>query len=272
MIDKILRNIIEKQIVGDDVAILMGGGADSATLLFTCLRLNKKPHGYSFYIEGQPSYDSKKAEEICKIFDVPFTPIPLPKDNLVDDFKLLAKKYKCRKKTHFECIWPFIYTFPKIKEKYVTTGVGADSHYVLSKKGMMHFKQTIQLMDEYRYDYFHQENPGALDQLKQFCDEYDKTLCVPYFEKEVYDYFYGKSWDEINRPYQKYLIKSRFSEFEKIKVKPHVNYQLCAGIPELFETLLDNKRINLYNRTRIMDVCRDWWKLNNSESTLEEFL
>ena len=35
----------------------------------------------------------------------------------------------------------------------------------------MHFKQTIQLMDEYRYDYFHQENPGALDQLKQFCDE-----------------------------------------------------------------------------------------------------
>ena len=48
MIDKILRNIIEKQIVDDDVAILMGGGADSATLLFTCLRLNKKPHGYSF--------------------------------------------------------------------------------------------------------------------------------------------------------------------------------------------------------------------------------
>ena len=35
MIDKILRDIVEKQIPGDDVAILMGGGADSATLLFT---------------------------------------------------------------------------------------------------------------------------------------------------------------------------------------------------------------------------------------------
>ena len=43
MIDKILRDIVEKQIPGDDVAILMGGGADSATLLFTCLRLGKKP-------------------------------------------------------------------------------------------------------------------------------------------------------------------------------------------------------------------------------------
>ena len=55
MIDKILNDIVEKQITGDDVAILMGGGVDSATLLFTCLRLNKKPHGYSFHMEDKPS-------------------------------------------------------------------------------------------------------------------------------------------------------------------------------------------------------------------------
>ncbi len=272
MIDKILSEIIEKQVLGDDVAILMGGGVDAATLLFTCLRLNKNPHGYSFYIEGQSSYDSEKAEEICKTFDIPFTPIPLPTNNLVSDFKLLASKYKCRKKTHFECIWPFIYTFPKVKEKYILTGVGADSHYVLSKKGMMHYKDTIELMDEYRYDYFSQENPGALDQLRQFCDEYDKILCVPYFEKEVYDCFYGKSWEEINRPYQKYLVKSRFDEFKKIKVKPHINYQLCAKIPELFETLIENKEINFKRRSRVMDMCRDWRKLNKVENTLKEFL
>ena len=70
MIDKILKEIIEKQVLGDDVAILMGGGVDATTLLFTCLRLNNNPHGYSFYIEGQSSYDSEKAEEICKIFDL----------------------------------------------------------------------------------------------------------------------------------------------------------------------------------------------------------
>ena len=54
-------------------------------------------------------------------------------DNLVEDFKTLATKYNCKKKTHFECTFPFIYLFPKIKEKYILTGVG-DSHYVLSKK------------------------------------------------------------------------------------------------------------------------------------------
>ena len=35
-------------------------------------------------------------------------------------------------------------------------------------------------------------------------------------EKEVYDYFYDRSWEEINKPYQKALIKERFEEFKKI--------------------------------------------------------
>ena len=59
-------------------------------------------------------------------------------------------------------------------------------------------------------------------------------------------------------------------------LKKHSNVKIATGENGYhfahFETLLDNKRINLYNRTRIMDVCRDWWKLNNSEITLEEFL
>ena len=94
-------------------------------------------------------------------------------------------------------------------------------------------------------------------------------LCVPYFEPEVYDYFYDRSWEEINKPYQKALIKDRFDEFKKIKVKPHINYQLCAEIDKLFENLIDNKEININNRTRVMDICRDWSKLVESTGSLE---
>ena len=44
----------------------------------------------------------------------------------------------------------------------------------------------------------------SMDQLRQFCNEYDKVLSVDlYFEKEVYDYFYDKSWEEINKSFQK---------------------------------------------------------------------
>ncbi len=262
MIDKILKEIVKKDIKGDDVAIFMGGGADAATLLFACLQLNKKPVGYSFFLDGKPSYDSLKAQEICEIFNVPFVPVPLSTNNLVKDFKSLAIKYNCQKKTHFECTFPFIYLFPMIKEKYVLTGVGADSHYVLSKKGMIHFKHTVELMNKFRWNYFHNTpNVGGLNQLKQFCDEYDKVLSIPYFEKEVYDYFYDMSWNEINKPTQKHLIKKCYKEFDKIKVKPHINYQLCAEIDHYFEKLIDIKEINFKNRKRVMDICRDWYTL-----------
>ena len=75
-IDVILTDIVKEQIPGDDVALLMGGGVDSATLLFTCLRLNKKPHGYSFFMEGKITYDSTKAEEICKSFVENLSAVP----------------------------------------------------------------------------------------------------------------------------------------------------------------------------------------------------
>ena len=58
----------------------------------------------------------------------------------------------------------------------------------------------------------------------------------------------------------------------KIKIKGHINYQLCAKVDKLFEKLLDNKTINLYNRKRVMDICRDWYNINQSKASLESFL
>ena len=48
MIDRLLRNIVGNETGGHDVAILMSGGTDSCTLLFTALRLGKKVHCYTF--------------------------------------------------------------------------------------------------------------------------------------------------------------------------------------------------------------------------------
>lgn len=60
--------------------------------------------------------------------------IDLPEVNIVNDFKLLASKYNCKKKTQYECTWPYIYTFPIIKEKYILSGLAADGYYGVSKK------------------------------------------------------------------------------------------------------------------------------------------
>ena len=126
---------------------------------------------------------------------------------------------------------------------------------------MIHYRHTLELMKKFRFDYFNQLNAAGLLQLKQFCSENNKVLYSPYFEKDVYNYFYDKTWEEINKPKQKSLIRNKFPELEDLKLKPHINYQLCANVDTLFETLIDNKKINFKKRKRVMDICRDWSKI-----------
>ena len=53
--------------------------------------------------------------------DWKFMGITINTNQLVNDFKLLVE-LGCRKKTQFECIYPFLYIFLEIKEQYVLSG------------------------------------------------------------------------------------------------------------------------------------------------------
>ena len=273
MIHKLLEKIINEERQNEnDVAVLLSGGVDSNTCLFTSHRLGLNVHGYSFHVKGNPTYDSLKAQEVCEKFGFKFTSIEVPTENLVEDFKLMAYNYDCKKKVHFECTWPFLYMFPKIKEKVVISGVAADGHYGLSKKAMIHFKHTKEKFDQFRTDYFSSPNPAGVRQLEMLGKQYNKILIAPYLNQEVFDYFIQFDWDGINKPYEKHLIRQHFSEFDDLKLKKHLNLQLVAEIPIIFEKLLDNKEINIYHRKRIMDVCRDWSKLIENTGNLKEFI
>ena len=66
-------------------------------------------------------------------------------------------------------------------------------------------------------------------------------------------------------------MRDAFNEFKLVgNVKKHLNLQTDCGIISLFETLINNKDINFRGRKRVMDICRDWNLLNNT-NTLEEF-
>jgi hypothetical protein len=53
-------------------------------------------------------------------------------------------------------------------------------------------------------------------------------------------------------------------------VKKHINLQLGSGVDKLFETLINNKKINTNNRKRVMDICRDW-SIKVNKINLEDF-
>ena len=99
---------------------------------------------------------------------------------------------------------------------------------------------------------------------------------TPYLHSAVKEYFYLFNWEDLNKPFQKHHVRNAFHEFKRVgKIKNHLNLQIDSGIVNLFESLLFNKEINFKNRSRIMDVCRDWNLLNTTKgnsNTLEEFL
>lgn len=260
-IDKILEDYIEKNIPENEVAVLLSGGADSLSLAFASHKLGKKVHAYNFHLEGNVSYDTRKANIASGTFGWEITNIIVPRKNLIEDFKTLYKEYNCIKKTHYECTFPFLYIFPKIKEKYILSGVAADGWYGVSKKAMIHYREPKELFDKFRNDYFSISNPAGVVQQQMLSQKYNKVLIHPYlWVNEIKNFFMSYSHKELHNGVQKSHIRSAYKDyFNKIgKVKGHLNLQLVSDIDKLFETLMDIKEINFNNRKRVMDICRDW--------------
>ena len=138
MLRKLLEDHIKNNVPDSEVAVLLSGGVDSVSVGLAAESAGKEVHAYSFYLNGAPSYDFVKAAEIAHKRNWNFTPIVVPTNNLIQDWHRLVE-LKCRKKTHFECVFPFLYVYPQIEEKYVLTGWGADGYFGPSKKAMMRY-------------------------------------------------------------------------------------------------------------------------------------
>ena len=271
MINQILNQEVIKQVWDNDVAVLLSGGVDSISVAFAAMNARKKITAYSFHLDTHVSYDFLKAKEIAERFKWDFVGIVIPTENLVEDFHKLVK-LDCKKKTHFECVYPFLYVYPEIRERYVLSGWAADGYYGISKKAILNYKHTKELFDEFRDNYFKPDMQAGYKWHKKVADKYEKKFITPYLSESVKNYFYNMDWEDVNLPYQKHHVRNAFYQFKLIKnIKKHLNLQIDCGIVSLFETLIDNKEINFKNRKRVMDICKDWNLLNNT-NTLEEFL
>ena len=272
MINDILKNILRNQIEDKEVAVLLSGGVDSLSVAFAAEEIGLTVHAYSFHLDNHLAYDYQKAEEAASKFNWNFTGVTIPTANLKGDFRQLVE-LGCKKKTHFECVYPFLYVYPKITEKYVLSGWAADGYYGISKKAMMHYRETQELFDTFRKDYFKPNMRAGYNWHMKVVEMYDKIFVTPYLEDEVKDFFYSKSWEELNKPYQKHHVRDAFPQFQKLgKVKNHLNLQIDSKVTDLFEILLEDKEINFKKRKRIMDICRDWNSLNTTGNSLDEFL
>ena len=259
MIDTIITDIVRTEAPSDDVAVLMSGGIDSMTCAFSAQRLGKTVHTYTMKVNGVDNPDNLTARLAADIYGWDHHEIDVPVNNLKDDFMRLMRYYDCKKKTHVECTFPFLYVYPHIKEAHVLSGVAADGWYGVSKKANMHYKHTKELFDKFRTEYFGAENPAGILQQEQLAEEIEANLVAPYVRESVKEWMMQHDWDFFNKPFQKAPIVKAYPEFEEMpKRRRHANLQLVAGIPEHFETLLKDRELNYKNRQRTMDLVRDY--------------
>ena len=273
LIKDLLIDHIKNNVPDSEIAVLLSGGVDSVTVGLAAESADKEVHAYSFYLNGAPSYDFIKAAEVAHKRNWNFTPIVVPTENLIEDWHRLVE-LTCRKKTHFECVFPFLYVYPEIEEKYVLTGWGADGYFGPSKKAMMRYSsykkkrnyvayckehnQKRLNWNEFRLAYLDGDCAG-LKEHTNLATKHNKIHVTPYLDADVRKLLMSKSYKELNKPKQKYFIRSDFTELKKFgTIKPHQNLHLNAGVDKLFETLLNNTEINFKGRKRMMDVCRDW--------------
>lgn len=276
MIRKILQDHIKNNVPESEVAVMLSGGVDSISVAIAAQDVGKRIFAYTFNLKNSPSYDSLKAKEVSDKMGWDCSVIEVPTENLLDDWKILVD-HGCRKKTHFECVFPFLYVYPEVKQKYVLTGWGSDGYFQPGKKA---YKRYRDISTTKKYIEVHRKNPSGtprvtwsqfrtayldgdcagLSQHTNLVEKHNKIHVTPYLDPKVRELFWNKTWPQLNRPRQKEPVRADFPELEMFTIKNHENLHLNAGIPKIFEVLLDDPDINFLGRKRMMDVCRDWHK------------
>ena len=222
-------------------AVLLSSGVDSNSVLFACLELGIDVTAYSFTLEDRESRDFKYARETAKVLGVPFRAVKLKKSvSHLQGFMQYALKMGARSKPDFECFWPMLIAMRKIAKDgipWVLSATSADSHFALSKKASMHYRDKT---DAYRIAVFRKRNTGQKILLRTEAARLGVNYLTVYDGTRMCSELHGLSYDELNLPRQKQPIRDSFPEyFDRIKTTNHTNLQLGdSGIAEHFKILL----------------------------------
>jgi hypothetical protein len=254
--EKDINPIKFKQIISDIIkphdnyVIFLSSGIDSRSIFFESIEQKKNFKVCSFTMEGILSTDFLIAKQLCELYSIEFIPVYLSNDIEVLKGDLDAMyKLGCRKKTDYVCFWPFFKSYPLFKEETFFSGLFADGHFCLSKKGMIHFKSFPEI-DNFRKTYFIDKPSTQIKIHGNYCSNVKKQHVMPYLDKKIIDFFMGTKWEELNKPQQKNVIKEAYKNYNKdVKVFNHINLQLGdSGISTHFDKLLNDKQLNPNNK------------------------
>lgn len=256
MIEKLkalLSESIKTQLLGSiDVGLLFSGGTDSLSMLFTLLDQGIRPTLYTFRLSEHESMDSKVSKFVADKLGLKLvmTEIPFNINQLQKDVKYLITEFGSARKTVVQVTYPFLYIFPHVKEKFVVTGLSADSNYGTPKSMAIKFRDDFEGFKEYKKKIFSNIYTDGYYTINELAKKHDLKLIVPFRDPKVIDYLMNYSWRSLNFPRQKWFIVKGWQEhFNNLKVyRKNDNLQVGSKIRERMDKLLDTKLNDNYNR------------------------
>lgn len=251
-VKKVLKNTIKP--INEKFAILLSSGIDSRSIFFESIEQKKDFECYTFRLENVFSTDFLEAKSLCEQYGIKHNEIILPDSiEVLKKDLIILKDLGAKKKTDFECFWPFLYIYKAVKESVIISGLAADGHFCISKKGMIHFKDKPDVFRKITFG-----NPGYCQAVLHINYNEGKKHLTPYLSQEMINEFKGTSWDQINKPKQKNSIIEPYKSYlENIKLYKHQSYQLGdSGISDHFKKLLKTELntnnfksvVSIYNR------------------------
>jgi len=211
------------------IVISTSGGIDSSTLVVAALEAGCDVAVSSFTLDDRESEDFKSARKLADHFKLDFKPVYLPTDSeqICDEVIRYMGRYKVRRKADVECVYPVAIQMPLLaKGSHYVSGLWADGHFCLSKKGMIHYRSTKDLYQTFRHEYFFKKPHHQRAVFKAMAKDYSITYHEPFWSIELYKIMSDLSWDEANKPRQKEVLRAAFPELNPLQIKNHTNLQL----------------------------------------------
>lgn len=242
-----------------NVAVFLSGGIDSTSCLLACIDLGLNITAYTFYLEGHESQDLHASRAISNKINVPLKEIVVPYsiNKLQEDTIRIIKEFKTARKTAVQCIHPFLYIIPEVKENTIVSGLYADDLYGTSRKGNIIGRKNKREFDIFRLHSLSQENYSCV-YIRKAVEKSGKKLVTPFKGGALQEYLMGLSWEQMNTPVAKYIAVSAFNDYygRNAWYRKNSNLQVNSGIREYHELLLKTP-LNKRNSENVVGIYND---------------
>jgi asparagine synthetase B (glutamine-hydrolysing) len=230
-------------------ALALSGGTDSVTILFAMLASGHKPRCYTFYVDGIESTDLLSSRTLCKHFDLELVECKLPSDPtaIMADIHNYIEDCEYTKKTIIQCMHPWLYLYPAIKERgdiLILNGLGGDELAVNQRKTMVKLhKEGEEAIIPIRSKNYSNDIRFSGGNIIRYGLKWGIENIDFYNDQEIIDFYLQFKVKALHKPVEKYIQAGAFADYYRMGkfYRKHDSYQINSGLKYAHEKILQTK-------------------------------